>query len=173
MSGEPKSIWSAWQGFLRAYKVVKDRLDTALAEAVPLSLTEFDVLYCVNSAGGRLRYIELSKRVFLSQSRVSRQIASLEEKGYLTRQITDTDRRATYAVITEAGRKILKEAEEPLGRAWHEHFLHHIPPAELKTFSRIMLSLAAEKGLWAYDAEGQPIEAEQGSPPPIQRSRPT
>jgi DNA-binding MarR family transcriptional regulator len=169
MTREPKSIWIAWQGFLRAYKVVKDRLDTALAEVVPLSLTEFDVLYCVNAAGGRLRYIELSKRVFLSQSRVSRQIASLEEKGFLTRQITDTDRRATYAVITHEGREILMEAQEPLGRAWHQHFLHHIPPADLKTFSRIMLSLAAEKGLWTYDAEGQPIEAVKGPLPPTRR----
>jgi DNA-binding MarR family transcriptional regulator len=162
MTKEPKPIWIAWQGFLRAYKVVRDRLDTALRKAVPLSFTEYDVLYCVSDAGGRLRYIELSKRVYLSQSRVSRQIVSLEEKGYLTREATDTDRRATFAVMTDAGRRVLRDAEEPLRRAWHEHFLHHIPPADLKTFTRIMLSLVAEKGQWAYDLEGNPIEPVEG-----------
>jgi DNA-binding MarR family transcriptional regulator len=153
MAQETKVTWTAWQGFLRAYKVVKDRLDTALREAVPLSLTEFDVLYCVNAAGGRMRYIDLSKAVFLSQSRVSRQIVSLEEKGYLTREATDMDRRATFAVLTSAGRKILQDAEEPLRQAWHKHFLHHIPPTELKTFSRIMASLLEQQGHWVYDED--------------------
>jgi DNA-binding MarR family transcriptional regulator len=153
MSQEPKLTWTAWQGFLRAYKVVRDRLDKALRDAGPLSLTEFDVLYCVKDAGGRMRYIDLSKAVFLSQSRVSRQIVSLEEKGYLTREATDTDRRATFAVLTPAGRKVLLEAEEPLRQAWHKHFLHHIPPTELKTFTRIMHSLIEEKGHWVYDED--------------------
>src|SRR5271163_3662880 len=144
MPKETKWTWTAWQSFLRAHKVVKDRLDNTLRKAVPLSLTEYDVLYCVNAAGGRMRYIDLSKAVYLSQSRVSRQIVSLEEKGYLTREATATDRRATVAVMTNAGRKILQEAEEPLRRAWHKHFLHHIPPSDLQALSRIMLSLMEE-----------------------------
>jgi DNA-binding MarR family transcriptional regulator len=153
MTKDTKLSWTAWQGFLRAYKVVRERLDNALREAVPLSLTEFDVLYIVNDAGGRIRYIDLSKAVYLSQSRVSRQIASLEEKGYLTREATDTDRRATYAVMTDAGRKILRDASQPLGKAWHKHFLHHIPPSELKMLSRIMQSLLEEEGRWVYDED--------------------
>jgi len=153
MARVTKPTWVAWQSFLRAYKVVKERLDNALSEAVPLSLTEFDVLDCVNEAGGRLRYIDLSKKVFLSQSRISRQIASLEEKGYLTREFTTEDRRATYAVMTPAGRKILRDAEEPLRRAWHKHFLHHIPPNEMEILNRLMLSLMEEKGHWEYDED--------------------
>jgi hypothetical protein len=43
-----------------------------------------------------------------------------------------------------------------LRQAWHKHFLHHIPPTELKTFTRIMQSLIAEKGQWIYDEDDAP-----------------
>jgi hypothetical protein len=56
-------------------------------------------------------------------------------------------------VLTSAGRKILQDAEEPLRQAWHKHFLHHIPPTELKTFSRIMASLLEQEGHWVYDED--------------------
>lgn len=148
----------AWQAFLRAYKVVKEKLDDALRASLPLTIAELDVLWVVHEVGGgRLRYIDLAKKVQLSQSRVSRQVVTLEEKGYLTREATASDRRATYAVITDLGRHILAEADEPLWRAWHEHFLHHIRPEELGTFTRIMEDLVAAKGHWSYSAEDNPF----------------
>jgi DNA-binding MarR family transcriptional regulator len=128
-------------------------MDNELRDSVPLTLAEYDVLFEIEATGGRIRLIELSKLVHLSQSRVSRQIAALEEKGYVTRGNISFDRRATFALITSAGRKVLRKAEGPLRRAWHKHFLHHIPPTRLAMLNELMLGLIAEKGEWQYDED--------------------
>lgn len=153
MPKESELSWDAWQGFLRAHKLVKDRMDNELRDSVPLTLAEYDVLFEIETMGGRVRLIELSKRVHLSQSRVSRQIAALDSKGYVTRGNTSFDKRATFAVITSAGRKVLRKAEGPLRRAWHRHFLHHIPPSRLAVMKELMLGLIAERGEWQYDED--------------------
>ena len=76
-----------WVLFLKAYKSVVDRVDRELRRGSPISLAEFEILHMVTVAHGRIRFIDLAKVTLLSQSRISRQIDSLQQKGFLFREV--------------------------------------------------------------------------------------
>lgn len=70
-----------------------------------MSLSWYDVLLELNAAPGRqLRMQDLAARAVVSRPRVSRIVAELESAGYLERCADPTDRRASLATITPAGR---------------------------------------------------------------------
>lgn len=56
---------------------------------------------------------ELSQKMFLHISTVSSIINRLEEKGYIERKRTKTDRRLVLIHLTEKGQKIITRAPEP------------------------------------------------------------
>lgn len=130
--------------FLHAYKVVIDRVDKELRAISPLSVTEFEVLSHLVRAGGRIRFIDLAHRVKLSQSRVSRQIDSLDLKGYVRREITNQNRRATFAVMTELGQSVYDAAEQPFQQAWRTHFLDPVVEVNLEVFRKTLITLIGD-----------------------------
>lgn len=140
----PQDEWRIWMYFLKAYKAVVERVDKDLRSASPLTLAEFELLHLVIRAHGRIRFIDLARVTLLSQSRISRQIDALQAKGFLHREITATDRRATYAVLTPAGRKAYDGAFQPFLQAYHEEFADLIPARDLKSFGEVLLSLLKE-----------------------------
>ncbi len=130
--------------FLHAYKVVIDRVDKELRATSPLSVTEFEVLSHLDRAGGRLRFITLAHQVKLSQSRVSRQVDSLDRKGYVRRDITNQNRRATFAVMTELGQSVYNAAEQPFQQAWRSHFLDQVVQVDLEAFRKTLINLIGD-----------------------------
>ena len=96
----PTNTQRLWHTYIKAYKVVTEAVDRELKDGGLLSLAEYEVVAAVDSAGGRLRFIDLAKVTLLSQSRVSRQVDALQNKGLLRKDTTDRDRRATFAIIT-------------------------------------------------------------------------
>jgi DNA-binding MarR family transcriptional regulator len=130
--------------FLKAYKAVVERVDKDLRATSRLTLAEFELLHLVVRAHGRIRFIDLAKVTLLSQSRISRQIDVLQGKGFLHREITASDRRATYAVLTPAGRKAYDDALQPFLRAYHDEFADLIPENDVEGFGLHLLSLLKE-----------------------------
>lgn len=116
-----------WYAFIKAYKVVVDNVDRELRDKEMLSLAEYEIVAMVHNAGGRLRFIDLAKVTLLSQSRISRQVDALQAKGLLRREITDTDRRATYAIITPLGKEVLRRSDEGVVEALQHHFFGRVP----------------------------------------------
>ena len=134
----------AWGYFLKAYKVVVEAVDTAVRAGSDLSLPEYEVLFTVALAGGRLRFIDLARHTLLSQSRISRQIDALQKKGLLRREITAADRRATFAVMTPKGRRAWTRARVSFRAAMRKHFVDRIPSAELSAFTEVLENLLGE-----------------------------
>jgi DNA-binding MarR family transcriptional regulator len=122
-------------------------VDKDLRAVGPLSVTEFEVLWRINRAGGRMQFIALAREVKLSQCRVSRQVDSLQKKGYVRREITDQNRRATFAVMTERGQAVYQTAERPFQRAWRTHFLDRISTDDLEVFRRALVFLIGDAPL--------------------------
>ena len=61
-------IWLDWVHFLRAYKVVIERVSQDLSEKQLPTLIEYSVLFWLNNAdGNRLRLVDLSKGVLVSK----------------------------------------------------------------------------------------------------------
>jgi len=69
-----------------------------------LSIVEFEVLLrLARSPGQRLRMTDLAAQTSLSTSGVTRVIDRLERDRLVVRTACPTDRRSSYAVITESG----------------------------------------------------------------------
>jgi MarR family transcriptional regulator, 2-MHQ and catechol-resistance regulon repressor len=69
-----------------------------------LSLVEFEVLMrLARSHGQRLRMTELAGQTSLSTSGVTRVVDRMDREGLIRREACASDRRSSYAVITDAG----------------------------------------------------------------------
>lgn len=103
--------------------------------AAGLSEIDFETLIrLARSPQGRLRMSDLAAQTNLSTSGTTRVVDRLEREGLVTRQACPTDRRASYAAITEAG-------TDRLGGVLPRHlidietwFTGLLPPAELSVF---------------------------------------
>lgn len=137
----PQEAQDTWGLFLKAYKVVIETVDRQTVQNGPISLAEFELMLYVEWAGGRIRFNTLSKVTLLSAAQISRRVASLQDKGYLLRIATDQDRRATYAVMTDAGRHAFAEAQAPFLAALRVNFLKRVPPEKMTVFREVLASL--------------------------------
>lgn len=137
----PPGIQEGWGLFLKAYKVVLETVDRETRKGGPISLAEFELLLYIEAAGGRIRYINLAKLSLLSEAQISRRVSLLQDKGYLRREATDQDRRATYAVITEQGGKALRDAQRPFLDSLEKNFMQRIPEEKLAIFNEVLASL--------------------------------
>ena len=73
-----------------------------------LSSVEFEVLLrLARSPAGLLRMTDLTAQTSLTSSGVTRVVDRLCDRGLVARQACDTDRRTTYAVVTESGQGLL------------------------------------------------------------------
>jgi DNA-binding MarR family transcriptional regulator len=105
---------SALQEFLGIRRVValwESRVDAELGAIHGLGLSDFAALYHVAEApNGRLRRVDLARRLALTPSGVTRLLAPLERRGIVTREGDGHDARATYAVLTPSGKSLVKDA---------------------------------------------------------------
>jgi len=142
---ERSELWAAlMQGQAMIAGAVSDRLEDEAG--IPLAWHE--VLVRLDEApDGRLRMQELAEAMWLSKSGLTRLCDRIEEAGYLSRASCPTDRRGTFAVITDLGRSKVRETAPIFARASEEFFLKHLSGAE-----RDALRSALRK---VIDARGQ------------------
>ncbi|GAB2940349.1 MarR family transcriptional regulator [Nonomuraea fastidiosa] len=77
--------------------------------AAGLSDVDFETLIrLARSSGERLRMSDLAAQTGLSTSGVTRVVDRLEREGLVRREACATDRRASYAALTDAGRERLE-----------------------------------------------------------------
>lgn len=89
--------------FMEAHLGLSAKLAPRFAE-FGLSETEYEVLLrLARTSGGRLRMSDLSAQTSLSTSGITRVVDRLERDGLTTRESCETDRRGTWAQITDAG----------------------------------------------------------------------
>src|ERR1700737_3434273 len=112
----------AWAAFLDAQAALLRQLESELIEKEDMTLAEFDVLIQLGMAPDRrLRMTELSDRVRLSHSGVTRLVARLAQAGLVERARCDSDRRGTLATLTAGGRARLGRAPAGPPRGGRAH----------------------------------------------------
>jgi MarR family 2-MHQ and catechol resistance regulon transcriptional repressor len=93
-----------------AHAALSARFTVQLAEH-GLSQIEFEVLLrLARSPGQNLRMTDLSAQTTLSTSGVTRVVDRMERDGLVSRKSCSSDRRISYAVITESGLARLGDA---------------------------------------------------------------
>lgn len=104
----------AWSTVAAFASAVDADLDKWLADRYRVGLTEFRALTFLRYASAKeLRVSELSQRLGLNQSSVTRLVSRLETKGFAYRDVCEDDGRGVFAVLGEGGEALLREVQEP------------------------------------------------------------
>jgi DNA-binding MarR family transcriptional regulator len=103
-----------------------------------LSAQWFEVLIrLARTPSHRLRMSDLAAQTTLSASGLTRAVDRLEAAGLVARQACPTDRRSTYAVLTEEGEARILTATPRHGAQVVEVFDQVFTPDELETFTEL------------------------------------
>lgn len=131
----------AWRTFLTAHATVVRRLEAELEEHESLALSDFDVLVQLHFAGGTLRMRDLAESVLLSRSGMTRRVDRLEAEGFVSRVACETDRRGSFAHLTDAGRERLQKALPVHLQGIADHFLTPLGDEELASIRTTLAKL--------------------------------
>jgi DNA-binding MarR family transcriptional regulator len=101
----------AFVRLVRANAAVTRQLSAQLSADHGLNLNAYEALLLLARApDSRLRRVDLANSLLLTAGGVTRLLDGLERDGLVAREECSSDRRVTYAVLTEAGRAKLREA---------------------------------------------------------------
>ncbi|MEV0685892.1 MarR family transcriptional regulator [Nocardia sp. NPDC050378] len=111
------SVGDPVEGWFRASALVAT-VDSGLGKWLTLhhgiGLTEYHALRQLAAAPDKeIRVSELAHRIGLNQSSVTRLLGRLEARGFTRRDLCSEDGRGVYAVITEEGEVLVRDAREP------------------------------------------------------------
>src|SRR5947207_3372572 len=93
-----------WLSLLGFHTRLMAALDAELLATHGLSLADYEVLAFLSEAPDRrLRMSDLAGRLRLSPSGLTRRLDGLVQAGHVEREACPSDRRSTYAALTNAG----------------------------------------------------------------------
>ncbi len=91
----------------RAYKAINEQVNKSI-QANGLNPTEFAVLELLFHKGDQPMQ-QIGEKILLASGSITYVVDKLEQKGLLQRIACPSDRRVTYASITEAGKKFIED----------------------------------------------------------------
>ena len=101
----------AWLAFFATAALLDRKLDQQLKDEAGLTHVQYEVLSRLSEAPNReLRMTELAETLFTTQSGTTYQISQLEKAGYVRRRECRGGPRGVWAVLTDAGFEVLKQA---------------------------------------------------------------
>jgi len=128
----------AWAVLLAAHATLVELIEAALAADGLPPLAWYDVLWELEKADGRLRMIELARRVVLSKSNLSRLADRLEDAGLIERQDCPQDRRGYDLLLTRAGRAMRKKMWPVYEARIKELFSSHLSVEEARVIGEAL-----------------------------------
>lgn len=121
----------AWRSMLLAHNSALRAIDAELDRTGSIPLSWYDVLLELNAAPRRrLRMQELTARVVLSRTRVSRLVDDMVRADLVTKSQDDTDRRSVWAAITDTGIRELRKTAPKYLRGIEAYFSAHLTDDE-------------------------------------------
>jgi DNA-binding MarR family transcriptional regulator len=98
---------------IRGHASVTRAMNAGLVADHGLTINQYEaLLHLARADGRRMRRVDLADRLVLTASGVTRMLDGLEQAGYVDRDACASDRRVTYAVLTDAGLAKLTAASE-------------------------------------------------------------
>src|ERR671916_1144775 len=122
----------AWTRLLRAHAATTRLLSAELQREHGLTLNDYEALLVLSRAdGGRLKRVDLARRLLLTPSGVTRLLEGLERAGLVERVACEVDLRVSYAQLTGAGAARLDAASRSHVKAIRDLFEEHLSEIEL------------------------------------------
>jgi DNA-binding MarR family transcriptional regulator len=140
---EPK--WLAFYGLLQVHANIVERIGATMERETGLPPTWFEVL--ANLHKHPLRMSELADYLTLSRGGATRLVARMEEEGLVEREIPKSDRRATYARITEKGAAALERAKPVHFQAVEEMWSRFIDDEQAAVLRTAAVNVLAGNGV--------------------------
>ena len=135
-----QAVWRSW---LVATSMMRERLSQDQEEGAGFSVEEYGLLVQLSEAEGRrLRMSSLAALGLYSRSRLSHSISRLVDKGWVTKEPCDTDRRGAWAVLTKAGFEALEAAAPIHIDSVREHLLDPLTSEQIAQLGQICATLA-------------------------------
>jgi DNA-binding MarR family transcriptional regulator len=142
---------AAWRSYIVATLLLRQRLHRELAERHDVSLTDYEVLVCLQSQPGhRMRMTELAVYMGVTKSKLSHQVAKLEGAGLVRRARDPEDKRGVITEATDDGLALLEKAAPTHVEGVREHLIDLLTPEEQSTiavaFERVQAHLLEAEG---------------------------
>src|SRR6266511_5992738 len=153
----------ALQAVLDTHRVVADAMEKTLRAEAGLSLAQYEVLCRLSEAPDRrLRMVDITRRLRVSKSGVTQLVDRLEQAGLVARESCPSDRRLTYAKLTDLGTDALRRGQPACHPVVQEHFARHLTKQDMDGV-RTALSKVLEGNGYPGDPP-HPAEAAQPVP---------
>ncbi len=135
-----------WKMYLRAHAALMREMDGGLQRAHGISLTWIDVLVQLSLAEGqRLTHTRLSERMLVSGGGgITRLVDRMAKVGLVTRRASRKDRRVSYVVLTDEGKKKLDEVTPTQFSQVHDQFIRHLGAEEMPVIRDFLARLLGE-----------------------------
>ena len=112
----PPTVLAIWRNLHLADAIICAELNARLTASVGCSLVEHDALAWVSAAPSqRLRMLELAGLLRVTPGGLTRIIDRTVDRGWIERDRPAGNRREVYAVLTAAGRDLLRSARPTYG----------------------------------------------------------
>ncbi|MFL6119776.1 MarR family winged helix-turn-helix transcriptional regulator [Actinophytocola sp.] len=135
-----------WRTFMSATFGLTDALARQLQRDAGMPHAYYEILVALSEARDRtLRMSELAGIRGSSRSRLSHAIARLEEAGWVRRRGCPTDKRGSYAILTEEGFAALEAAAPGHVTEVREKLFDQLTPEQVEQLGEI--SAAIQRGL--------------------------
>jgi len=96
---------------VRGHAAVTRAMSAQLVADHGLTINQYEaLLHLAQAENLRMRRVDLAERLVLTASGVTRLLDGLEQAGYVDRDACASDRRVTYAVLTDSGLEKLRTA---------------------------------------------------------------
>jgi DNA-binding MarR family transcriptional regulator len=122
----------AWRSLQFMQMRLEGELARQLAADSGLSYPDYVILVALTERpNGRMRLFELTENLGWEKSRLSHQVARMADRGLVTKEKCDSDRRGAYVVVTAQGRRVIKAAAPGHVAAVRRLFVDRLTSAQL------------------------------------------
>jgi DNA-binding MarR family transcriptional regulator len=146
--------WLAWYKQAKMNARLMEVMADEMERETGLPAAWFDVLANLKLKGPT-RMNELAAELVVSRGGATRLVARMEEAGLVTREIPSHDRRATFAVITDAGIAAFERAKPVHLKLVEETFGRYLEPEEAETILRLAVRVCEAHG-WTVMTDAPP-----------------
>jgi DNA-binding MarR family transcriptional regulator len=135
-----------WRSFLSATIGLTDALARQLQRDAGMPHAYYEILVALSEAPDRtMRMSELAGARNSSRSRLSHAVARLEEAGWVRRRDCPTDKRGSFAMLTDEGYAALEAAAPGHVTEVRERLFDQLTPEQVEQLGEI--SRAIQRGL--------------------------
>ena len=131
-----------WQRYNALLTTVPGMIDERMRAVTGVSRFHFMLLETIREhPDGSVQLAAVARATDSSLSRLSHAIDRLVEQGLVERRTSSDDRRASWAVLTPEGKRVVDEGREAFERLMHEVLISRIPEEQHEAAITVLTSL--------------------------------